>query len=151
MTSLADFRLVRERETDFATYGALKTADGEEVCKTLERPWVDTDTDGKRDRGVSRIAPGTYVCKRRLDSPKHGDVFELQDVPDATNIQIHAANLPDELEGCIALGTAFGNVQRKQDPIARPGVVSSRIAVDAFMKRMEGVDDFTLTIIDSFR
>lgn len=151
MTSLADFRLIRERETDFATYGSLRTADGEEVCKTLERPWVDKDKDGKRDRGVSRIIAGHYTVKRRLDSPKHGEVFELQDVPDATNIQIHAANLPDELEGCIALGVAFGNVQRKQDAVARPGVVSSKVAVKAFMQRMEGIDVFTLDIIDSFR
>ncbi len=112
---------------------------------------MDNNDDGKRDRGVSCIAAGTYVAKRRLDSPKHGEVFELQDVPDATNIQIHAANLPDELEGCIALGTAFGNVQRKKDAGPLPGIVSSKVALAAFMKEMEGVDAFSLSIVDSFR
>lgn len=148
---MADFRLVRHKQDAFATYGRLFDADGAEVCVTLERPWVDNNDDGKRDRGVSCITAGSYTAKRRLDSPKHGEVFELQDVPDATNIQIHAANLPDELEGCIALGVAFGQVQRKQDAGPLPGIVSSRTAVAAFMRRMEGIDAFTLDIVDSFR
>lgn len=151
MSDPADFILVRERENTFATYGTLKDRDGEEVCKTLELPWVDADKDGKRDKNKSRIVAGTYLVKRRLDSPKHGNCFELQDVPDATDVQIHVANLPDELLACIALGTAFGNVQRKQDPVALPGIVSSKTAVDAFMRRMAGVDVWTLAIVDSFR
>ena len=146
---MPDFRLVRHKQDAFATYGRLLDADGNEVCVTLERPWVDNNDDGKRDKGVSCIAAGTYVAKRRLDSPKHGEVFELQDVPDATNIQIHAANLPDELEGCIALGVAFGQVQRKKDIVALPGIVSSKVALKAFMRRMEGIDAFALAIIDS--
>lgn len=150
MSELADFTLVRHKQNAFATYGRLRDRDGKEVCVTLERPWIDNNDDGKRDRGVSCIQAGTYVAKRRKDSPKHGEVFELQDVPDATNIQIHAANLPDELEGCIALGTAFGQVQRKQDANALPGIVSSKAALAAFMRRMEGVDAFSLSIVDSF-
>lgn len=150
MTDLADFTLVRHKQDAFATYGRLKDREGKEVCVTLERPWVDNNDDGKRDRGVSCIKAGTYVFKRRLDSPKHGECFEGQNIPDATNIQIHAANLPDELEGCIALGTAFGQVQRKKDPAPLPGIVSSKVAVAAFMRRMDGVDAFALTIVDSF-
>lgn len=145
---MSDFTLRREKQNSFATYGTLYDADGKEVCKTLERPWVDADHNAKRDRGVSCIVAGEYVFQRRLDSPKHGECFEGQDIPDATNIQIHAANLPDELEGCIALGVAFGNVQRKQDVKELPGIVSSKKAVAAFMERMKGVDAFTLKIED---
>lgn len=148
---LADFRLIRHKQDSWATFGKLFDGEGKEVCVTLERPWVDNNDDGKRDRGVSCITAGTYVFKRRVDSPKHGECFEGQDIPDATNIQIHAANLPDELEGCIALGTAFGNVQRKQDLGPLPGIVSSKVAVAAFMRRMDGVDAFSLAIVDSFR
>ena len=151
MSELADFTLIRHKQDAFATYGRLKDRDGKEVCVTLERPWVDNNDDGKRDRGVSCIVAGTYVVKRRLDSPKHGECFELQDVPDATNIQIHAANLPDELEGCIALGTAFGQVQRKKDAGPLPGIVSSKTAMAAFMRRMEGIDAWTLDVVDSLR
>lgn len=145
---MSDFTLRREKQTGFATYGTLYDADGKEVCKTLERPWVDTNGDGRRDRGVSCIAAGEYVFTRRLDSPKHGECFEGQDIPDASNIQIHAANLPDELEGCIALGKAFGPVQRKRDANPLPGIVSSKAAVASFMERMQGVDAFRLAVVD---
>lgn len=141
-------KLVRHKETDWGTFGRLYADDGTEVCVTVERPWVDKDADGKRDHGVSRIVPGTYQVKRRLDSPKHGEVFELQDVPDATNIQIHAANWPTQLEGCIATGSAFGDVTI--GGMTAPGVTGSRLAFQKFMAENQYRDAFTLEIVDAF-
>ena len=141
-------KLVRHKQTAYATYGRLYADDGTEVCVTLERPWVDKDRDGKRDRGVSCIVAGRYLAKRRLDSPKHGEVFELQDVPDATHIQIHAANLPDELEGCIAVGSAFGEVQRAKDPRPLPGITGSRLAFEKFMGENKDRSEFWLDVVD---
>lgn len=149
MTDLRTLRLIRHKQTEWATFGRLYAHDGTEICVTCERPWVDKDADGKRDRGVSRIAPATYTVKRRLDSPKHGEVFELQDVPDATNIQIHAANWPTQLEGCIAVGSAFGEVTIGK--VTAPGVTGSKMALAKFMREMQDVDTFLLTIVDSFR
>jgi len=141
-------KLVRFKQTEWMTCGHLYADDGTEVCVTLERPWVDKDADGKRDAGISRIVAGTYQVKRRLDSPKHGEVFELQHVPDATNIQIHVANLPTELEGCIATGTAFGEATVKG--VTAPGVTGSRLAYQKFMTENQYRDSFTLEIIDNF-
>lgn len=141
-------KLIRHKQSDWATFGRMYGDDGVEVCVTLERPWVDLDADGKRDPGVSRIVPGTYQVKRRLDSPKHGEVFQLQDVPDATNIQIHVANLPTELEGCIATGTAFGDVTAHG--VHGPGVTGSRLAFQKFMTENQYRDEFTLEIVDHF-
>lgn len=141
-------KLIRHKQTDWMTCGRLYGDDGTEVCVTLERPWVDKDADGKRDHGVSRIVPGIYQVVRRLDSPKHGEVFELQNVPDATNIQIHAANHPTELEGCIATGSAFGEATVKG--LTAPGVTGSRLALQKFMTENKDRDSFTLEIVDHF-
>lgn len=136
------------KESAWATFGHLYADDGTEVCVTLERPWVDADADGKRDPGVSRIVPGTYRVTRRLDSPKHGEVFELHDVPNATNIQIHPANLPTQLEGCIAPGSAFGEATVKG--VTAPGVTGSRLAYQKFMAENKSRGEFTLEIVDQF-
>lgn len=141
-------KLIRHKQTDWMTCGRLYGDDGTEVCVTLERPWVDADHDGRRDPGVSRIVAGTYTAKRRLDSPKHGEVFELQNVPNATNIQIHVANLPTELEGCIATGTAFDTVTAHG--ITGPGITGSRLAFQKFMTENQYRDEFTLEIVDNF-
>ena len=142
-------KLIRHKQTDWATFGRLYADDGTtEVCVTLERPWVDKDADGKRDKGVSRIVPGTYQVYRRLDSPKHGEVFELKDVPDATNIQIHAANHPTQLEGCIATGSAFG--EATVNGVTAPGVTGSKLALAKFMAENKHRDAFVLEIVDAF-
>lgn len=51
--------------------------------------------------------PGSYqafVDKRQ----GRKDRVELLNVPNATDIQIHAGNQPSDLEGCFAPGTASG-------------------------------------------
>ncbi len=142
-------KLIRHKQTDWATFGRLYGDDGIEVCCTVERPWTDADEDGRRDHAVCRIPPGTYTAKRRLDSPKHGECFELQAVPNATNIQIHVANHPTELEGCIATGSAFGEPTVKG--VTAPGVTGSRLAYQKFMAENKNRDEFTLEIIDNFQ
>ena len=146
------FTLHRERQTPYATYGRLRRADGTEVCVTIERPWVDLDADGKRDRGVSRFVPGTYECFRRKVGTGHRtyDVFELLAVPDATNIQIHIANLPTDLEGCVGLGTAFGQVQKHPSDPPMPGVIGSTAAHGRWLTENAGCDTLTLVVLDEF-
>lgn len=96
-------------------------------CATLERPWVDVDHDGHRDHNVSRIPAGTYEAFRRL-SPKRGFVvFELANVPDTSNAQIHPANVATELEGCIAVGSKRAIIN------GTPGIVDSRTTFAALM------------------
>ena len=139
--------LWRMRENDFATYGRIEDEEHREMCKTIERPWVDADKNGKRDRNVSRFVGGNYLF-RRVDSPKHGDCFEGVDIPDVDDAQIHVACLPRDLKGCIGVGTAFGPVQYPDMQKPEPGVVNSRVAFKAFMAELEGVDEFLLRVHD---
>lgn len=129
------------------TFGRIETQEREQLGVTVERPWVDADHNGKRDRNVSCVIAGRFLCKR-VDSPKHGDCFELQNVPDCDHSQIHVACLPRDLQGCIGIGTAFGPVQYPDMAKPEPGVIHSRDALKHFMQRMAGVNEFWLTIHD---
>jgi len=101
---MSTFTLQRVRQTSSAMFGEFRDASGHRICFTLERPWRDNQ------HGISCIPAGTYAVARRW-SPKHNaDVWGLIDVPERSDIEIHAANDPRELEGCIAPGTEIGEV-----------------------------------------
>lgn len=129
-------KLHRIEQNDFATYGILTDDDHREFGKTLELPWRDNH------HTTSCVPSGAYTAERYF-SPHHGfDVFRLIDVPGRDYVEIHIANLPRDIEGCIGLGSAFGVVDGAH------GIVGSRTAFKAFMAQMHGIDRFSLTITD---
>lgn len=156
-----DYLLVRHFETDFATYGRIYNFLGDrEIAVTIERPWVDKNRDGRRDPRVSRFEPGTYRLIRAR-SPKRGyDVWWFCGVPDVslagfadptvTTAQIHIANLPDELEGCVGIGLNFGFIQRQQDTHPLPGVVRSRDAFNRWMNETKDKHEIWMKVINQF-
>jgi hypothetical protein len=145
-----DYEIVRHKQDDFATYGRLYDVGHQLICVTLERPWVDANADGHRDRNVSRFAPGEYKAIR-YHSPKRGfDVWEFVDIPDIDAAEIHIGNLPEDLEGCVALGTAFGFIQSRRDGKVYPGVTGSKYAFDKFMHDTEGKNEITILVTDAF-
>src|SRR4051794_23570794 len=78
------------------TLGALcDDATRKSLAATLELPWKGNL------HGISCIPAGTYLCKLRF-SPKHKrDVYQVQDVPDRDNVEIHIGNTVDDTEGCV--------------------------------------------------
>lgn len=150
-----DYEIVRIRETEHATFGRMYDARGGEICVTLELPWVDRDGNQRRDPNVSRIVPGTYRCVRKV-SPKRGiavwwlcavpdaTLAGFTDEPDATTIQIHVANVPNDLNGCIGVGTAFGRV-KEQD-----GITGSTFAFHKFMEDTRTKETITIRIVEQF-
>lgn len=89
------------------TLGAIFRGD-EEQCKTLERPWAENAPR------VSCIPAGRYPV-RLFRSPARnravgGKVFLLENVPGRNMIEIHTANVASELEGCIAVGSKYGEI-----------------------------------------
>lgn len=66
---------------------------------TMEKPWMDNKPS------ISCIPPGEY--KLRHGTFAHGGGYpdlEFVEVDGRENIEIHAANFPKELKGCIAPG-----------------------------------------------
>lgn len=70
--------------------------DGEEVCKTLERPWVDNKEN------ISCIPEGKYECIR--DNTGKFRYWKVLNVPNRSLIEIHNGNFQDETRGCILVG-----------------------------------------------
>ena len=102
---------------------------------TIERGWQDNNP------GVSCVPPGEYICTLYNSPEHHETVFKLDDVTNRTYIEIHVANTPSELLGCIAIGKEFGQLNNEH------AVLKSRVAFDEFMKFM-GKAAFLLTIED---
>lgn len=131
--------LIRLTRNAYATYGQFEDAERAHLCYTVERPWLDNQHD------VSCIPPGVYECHLR-DSKRGYPVYGVYGVPDRDNIEIHIANLPSELEGCIAVGESFGTATIKSGETGH-GVLGSTVAFGAFMATMAG-QPFELTVID---
>ena len=89
----------RFAHTRYGTLGKL-TMEGLHAY-TIELPWR-----GNRV-GESCIPPGVYKAQRH-ESPTHGDTLWLRQVPGRSEILIHSANGPHQLEGCIAPGDDYG-------------------------------------------
>jgi len=92
--------LTRQPSTPEGTFGDWLSDSGF-VCKTIEKPWMDNQTD------TSCVPCGIYQVLWQW-SPKHGcNVYHLQNVPDRVAVEIHSANLQMQLQGCIAPGAAI--------------------------------------------
>ena len=117
-------------------FGVVMKDDDSQRCLfvSVERPWANNQ------HMISCIRPGSYTCKR-INSPKHGDCFQVMD-DTRDMIEIHSANLAVQLEGCLAFGMQFGEVN------GTPAVMNSKQAIEAFMAMQEGLNEFQLRIIE---
>ena len=125
--------LITRTYEDNGTYGKMGREDGTHVAYTCER--------SKNDPDYPCIPEGTYTLSR-YNSPKHGpNTWQFDEVPGRTYIQIHIANWPSELLGCIALGSSFGLSAKGEK-----GVYSSKVAYLMFMNETKNEDHIMVTI-----
>lgn len=140
--------LTRQPNSRDGTFGSW-VSDSGFVCTTLEKPWVDNETDN------SCIPPGTYQV-HWLYSPSHGcNLYHVQNVHDRTAIEIHSANVQTQLKGCIAPGASItkflvGSIKEGVPETDVNGVTSSIETLAKLEKDMQDEDgnqaDFELTI-----
>jgi len=116
-----------------ATFGVL-IEDTEPFAVTLERPWAENRPY------VSCIPAGVYTCVKVI-SPHFGKTFEILHVPGRSAVLFHKGNTPGDTEGCIIVAERFERLA------GEPAVLSSADGYGEFMKRMQGADQFSLTII----
>lgn len=109
--------LHRTSEDKYGTHGVLKSEDGAILCYTIERPWLDNQSN------ISCIPEGLYECIPH-DSGKHPATWEVTNVPGRQAILIHLGNTMDDVHGCIAVGAAP----------APDGVLLSRAAMSRLHK-----------------
>lgn len=115
-----------------ATLGTLVSRDGKFTCVTLER-----STDGDHPC----IPAGTYPVVLDFHHPGSPNGYpcpELRNVEGRTEIQIHIANRPEQLRGCIAVGERVGDDQNS--------IENSGDAFHRLMTYLTGAFPFTLDI-----
>lgn len=108
-------------------------------CYSLELP------DRNNAVNISCI-PGniSYDCDL-VNSPKFGEVYEVKNVYNRTNILIHVANFLSDIKGCIALGLDYGDFKGKRN--TTKAVWDSSKAFDSFMEKLKK-QPFQLTITE---
>ena len=110
--------------TEYGTFGRLFEHRVEGLSPlnmwTVEREWLDNRPF------ESCIPEGVYFVTPR-SSRRFGEVMEVEQVPGRTDILFHAANWPDELQGCIAPGLSLGLLHREGRTLV--GVRRSRSAM----------------------
>lgn len=106
-------------ETTDAHFGAM-AFDGKYIGVTMERKAV-------------AIPLGTYPAHKR-DSAHFGMRVVGIDVPNRTDIECHPANLPSQLEGCIAVGESKDG----------DALDNSRMAFDVMMETVP--EEFTVQV-----
>ena len=121
---------------DVCVLGSMRDMNGKLLCRTLELPWRDNETDR------SCVPVGGYQA-RLYHSPTKGPVFRLdfEDTKPRSAIEIHSANIAEELLGCIAVGARYGVL------LSQPAVLDSRVTLDMLLRRYH--DGFHLAIEDA--
>ncbi len=138
------YQMVRFQSNQFGTFSLLTLQSG----KTLiigELPWKDNRPN------LSCIPKNEYVC-RRIISPKFGEVYKVDNVPNRTNILIHAANFVGDTEkrlksdvlGCLAPGKRMGTLSLA-NKTGQLAVLASGDALRELLAEVDG-ESFLLNI-----
>ena len=120
---MLNLKLYRAWKTEKSTIGILSCA-AKYFCFSLEdkvrEPFIKIPK-------MTAIPPGRYDIELKV-SPNTGLLTPwLINVPHFENIQIHIANYPNQVEGCIAVG-----INRGDDMVLR-----SKVAFDILMAEMK--------------
>lgn len=122
----------RVKQTDKVTLGELYLHDDCNnllfKCKTVEREWNDNN------RSISCIPKGSYKVVKTHSPRFKKDLYLVKDVPNRSGIRFHSANYSYQLNGCIALGKTFADIN--QDGVI--DVTSSVNTHKEFDKILEG-------------
>ena len=125
------YLLIRQPSTPDGTLGTWFNPDGSELCKTIELPWLDNHPQ-------TSCIPAMAVNFERYISPKHGQVWVATNVPNRSEIEVHAANLARQLLGCLGVGDEFGVLD------GLPAVLNSQATLAMLRETLP--ENFTLNI-----
>lgn len=131
-------RLKTVAQNKTGTYSALCMNDLP-LCVTVERPWLNNKN------GISCIPRGITAHFIKYLSPHNGSTWICQDIENRTNVEIHAANIPGDVEGCIGVGQYFNNFY-PEGPENPPimGVANAQATIAMLRKTLP--DEFDLVI-----
>lgn len=108
---------------------------------TMELPWANNEPN------KSCIPKGEYLI-RRVVKIKHGECFEILDVPGRSDILIHKGNFPTDSRGCVILGEQFEDALNPAADKVVTAVLASGKAYSEFMTRLSYQDRAKLVILE---
>lgn len=127
--------IIRVHSSKVGTFGVL-LINGMPIGVTGEQDWENNK------KGISCIPAGQYLCKR-VNTPHHGDTFEVTGVPGRNAILFHKGNLPlEHSRGCILVAEQFEQLNGKD------AVLQSAKGYGEFMGKLVGENTFVLNIIE---
>lgn len=136
-------RLILRRSTYSrdCTHGTLQVVDakGAQLVRvfTLELPWKNNKPQ------VSCIPAGKYRIKREYSPAFKRHLWELKDVPNRSEVKIHAANYVKELKGCIAPCLRLGDLDGDRIVDA----LNSAKALQSIHDALVGIEETTIEVI----
>lgn len=74
-------------------------------CFSLELPWKNNQ------RRISCIPEGVYDVIKHV-SPKFGECFWIQNVPNRSEILVHLGNYVTEILGCVLVGNSLADINK---------------------------------------
>lgn len=127
---------------NYGIFGELVDGEGDRWFVTLEHAYP-TDNTGEFK---PKLPAGQYECVRgehHLDHVGALITYEVKNVPGHTGVLFHMGNYNKDSDGCILLGTGYGNCLNGDKML-----VNSIVAFNQFMKYCEDLPDFILTVED---
>ena len=118
------------------------------AAKTIERIWLNDAPN------ISCEKEGEYLCLWQFSKAHGRNLYHLQTTDGRGGIEIHAANVADQLRGCIAIGDSLTQFGKNSIALGMPlkdcwGVTDSVATIyklEADMRDGENQCPFTLTI-----
>lgn len=132
---LPEVLLSRASESHNGTWGKLTCKEVSIDLHCMERLWLGNA------KGASCIPAGRYLVQATQSYKFRRIMYLVQSVPSRSGIRIHSANWPEELQGCVALGTSTTLTAKGKM------LLNSRAAVKKFETAL-GFKDFYLTVVD---
>jgi len=106
------------------------------TAKSLER------ADDGNKRNISCIPSGVYNCVLEYSDKFKRDLWEIKGVDNRSECKFHSANYWHDLNGCIALGSYFKDI----DNDGFRDVLSSSKTMREFHDVLEGLTEIQLII-----
>jgi hypothetical protein len=128
--------LMRLEKLDDRTLGRLILFNGVEIeatFTTLELPWKNNE------KNESCILSGYYTVEPRT-SPKYGDHLLVNNTAPRDLILLHVGNAPKDTQGCILIGTGFGDF----DKDGRREITESKRAVRRLTELVTGESELII-------
>lgn len=132
--------LTRKEYRPDGIFSVLTDEAGNVLAHTLEHAYPKQGGEGY----VPKVDLGTYHCVRGqhqlAGAASPFSTFEIKDVPGHSGVLFHKGNWQADSHGCVLLGEGVTGSPQGQM------VTQSGAAFRAFMDKLTGLDEFTLTV-----